>query len=100
MAEQYLLTITVSPSLEEPLVDWLLENFGEMGFTSFPVFGHSSRTEGLTQAEQVTGRRRQFRFQIHISADKSEAFLNQLRSDFSGVGLHYWLSPLIETGRI
>ena len=100
MAEQYLLTLTVAPAIEESLVDWLLENQGQVGFTSFPVNGHSSQPEGLSLAEQVAGRQKQVRFQIHLDAERVPTLLTQLRRDFAGAGLYYWVSPVLDTGRI
>jgi hypothetical protein len=100
MPNEYLVTLTVAPAIEESLVDWLLEFHGQVGFTSFSVHGHSSRPEGLTLAEQVSGRRKQTRFQIHLSSEQTPNFIENLRSDFGGVGLHYWVSPVLESGRI
>lgn len=100
MTEQCLLTLTIAPAIEENLVDWLLENYGQVGFSSFPVNGHSNSAEGLSLAEQVAGRQKQIRFQIYLASERVPAVLEQLRRDFFGVGLHYWVSPVLETGRI
>jgi hypothetical protein len=100
VTNQCLLTLTIAPAIEETLVDWLLENHGQSGFSSFPVNGHSSHPEGLSLAEQVAGRRKQVRFQIHVSAERIPNLLEQLRHDFAGAGVHYWVSPVMETGRI
>lgn len=95
-----LLILVASPSLEEPLVDWLLECEAEYGFSSFPIRGHSSRQEKLTLAEQVSGRKEYVRFEIHLPEEAGPPFIEQLRCDFTGAGIHYWLSPVLEHGRI
>ncbi len=95
-----LITLTVSPSLEESLVDWLLQFTDHSGFTSHKANGHSSRVEGLDLAEQVAGRKNQIRFQLHIPGEDLPRFMDTLRKDFSGAGIHYWVSPLIDTGHI
>ena len=100
MNQQYLITITVSPDLEENLVDWLLEVESHTGFSSFPMHGHSSQPENLTLAEQVSGRKQQVRFQIHLPAAELEHFVGKLKEDLRGTGLHYWVSPVIESGHI
>ena len=100
MKQQYLITLTVSPAIEETIVDWLLQFEAQAGFTSFPVNGHSSREEGLTLAEQVAGRQKQLRFQMHVPATELPHFISQLKQDFQGVGLHYWVSPVLEAGHI
>lgn len=100
MTQQYLITLTISPALEETLVDWLLQFETRAGFTSFPVNGHSGRQESLTLAEQVAGRRKQVRFQMHLSSSELPQFITQLKQDFEGVGLHYWVSPVLESGHL
>lgn len=98
MNPQSLITLTVSPAIEESMVDWLLEIATHSGFTSFPVNGHSSREEGLSLAEQVSGRKQQTRFQIHIDNEEVPQFLEKVKQDFAGTGVHYWVMPLVESG--
>jgi hypothetical protein len=95
-----LLTLLAPPAMEETLVDWLLEIEAEYGFSSVPVRGHSSRHQGLSLAEQVSGRRQQIRFEIHLPATRADALVQQLRADFQGAGLHYWIVPLQEWGHV
>ena len=95
---QVLITLTVPPSIEESVVDWLLQFHDNAGFTSHRANGHSSRVEGLNLAEQVAGRKEQIRFQMHIPSADLDRFLDALKHDFAGAGLHYWVTPLIEAG--
>ena len=53
-AKEFLVTLNVSPELEEPMVDCLLTFESEHGFSSMPVFSHDHRNAGLSLAEQVT----------------------------------------------
>jgi hypothetical protein len=100
MTQEVLLTLTVSPRLEETVVDWLLSREVCYGFTSFPVSGHSCAAGGLTLAEQVSGRKKQVRFQMHLPGDELPALLDQLRRDFAGSGLHYWISPVLDSASL
>ncbi len=100
MNHQVLITLTVPPSVEESMVDWLLQFNDHSGFTSHRANGHSSRLDGLNLAEQVAGRKEQVRFQMHISSDDLPRLLNSLREAFNGAGLHYWITPLIDAGHI
>jgi len=95
-----LITLTVAPSLEESLVDWLLQFTGHFGFTSVKTNGHSSRVEGLTLAEQVAGRTSQIRFQLHLPEQDLPLFMDALKKDFGGAGIHYWIAPLIDAGHV
>lgn len=100
MSRQVLVTLTVPPSIEEPLVDWLLQSAGHVGFTSQKANGHSSRAQGLSLAEQVAGRKNQLRFQLHLPEAELPRFMEGLRQDFGGADIHYWVSPLIDAGHI
>lgn len=100
MTERHLLTLIAPPSLEETLVDWLLQVESQFGFSSFCIAGHSSRHEGLSLAEQVSGREKQVRFEMYLPEPELATLLEQLRHQFSGVGLHYWVTPLKDCGHI
>ncbi len=97
---EYQVTITVSPSLEEIMVDWLLGFGTDHDFVSFPVDSHSSNHEGLSLAEQVAGRKKRLRFQIAIGSGELAAFLDRLKQDFQGSGIHYRVVPFVESGHL
>lgn len=92
--KEALVVITAVPTLEEPLIDWLLAREQPTGFTSMVVFGHGSRHEYLSTAEQVSGRQRRVQFQIEMAMDQVEPFLLDLRADFKGAHMRYRVQPL------
>ncbi len=98
--QEYLVTLNVPPGLEEMVVDCLLMLESEHGFSSFPVSAHDHRNEGLSLAEQVTGRQKKIRFQMYVPEQGLLVLLARLRQDFSGSGIHYWVMPVIEKGII
>ncbi|MCF7968393.1 MAG: DUF3240 family protein [Methylococcaceae bacterium] len=95
-----LLTLIAPVGLEEPLVDWLLEHASSNGFCSGPINGHSASHESLTVAEQVSGRQRQIRFEVHAQEGEVNLMLERLRGDFADAGIHFWVVPLLESGKI
>lgn len=97
---EYLVTLNVPPSLEEPVVDCLLMLEAEHGFSSFPVNAHHHENKGLSLAEQVSGRQKRVRFQMYVSAQGLAGLLTQLQQEFSGSGIQYWVLPVIEKGVI
>jgi hypothetical protein len=97
---EYLVTLNIPPSLEEMMVDSLLLLETEHGFSSFPVSAHHHENVGLSLAEQVTGRQKRVRFQMYVPVEKLPALLEQLRQEFSGSGIQYWVLPVIENGVI
>ena len=99
-SKEYLVTLNVPVSLEEAVVDCLLMAESEHGFISFPVNSHDHKNEGLSLAEQVTGRQKKVRFQMYVPEDGLAQLLEQLRGEFSGSGINYWVLPVIENGVI
>ncbi|MFZ5593940.1 MAG: DUF3240 family protein [Pseudomonadota bacterium] len=97
---QCLLAIIAAPQAEDALVDWLLTRAEVDGFTSLGIDSHASSHRGLTLAEQVSGRQRKLMFQIHLPCDAAHIVIEALKRDFVGSGLHYWLTPVMETGRL
>ncbi|MGZ5052621.1 MAG: DUF3240 family protein [Methylobacter sp.] len=95
---QYLVTLNAPPSLEEAIVDCLLTLESEQGFSSFSVNSHDHRNVGLSLAEQVTGRQKKIRFQMYVPEQRLEALLDQLKSEFAGAGISYWVMPVVESG--
>lgn len=99
-SKEYLVTLNVPPSLEEAVVDCLLTLESEHGFCSFSVNSHDHRNEGLSLAEQVSGRQEKIRFQMYVPEQGLAQLLAQLRAEFSGAGIRYWVLPVIENGVI
>ena len=54
----------------------------------------------MTIAEQVAGRSRRVMFMLLLPQDTAEAVLASLDIDFKGSGIHYWLVPVIDHGRL
>lgn len=90
-----LLVINLPVELEEDLVDFLLANEEVEGFTSFPVRGHGEH-QGMTVAEQVSGRKKRLQFETIISEELTDSLTDGL-SDV-GKGIRYWLIPIIQFG--
>lgn len=97
---EVLLALISPPDLEEPLIDWLLARTELSGFTGFPAYGHSRDHGGYSLVEQVSGRQRRAIFHVRTEAVAAQALLAALRSDLPGTGLHYWMLPLLEAGRL
>ena len=99
MSDKLMLILNVPPGLQENLVDWLLED-NRTGFTSSMVFGHSSNIKNYNLTEQVTGRQKRVEFQVISEGDGIDSLLKALREEFHGTGVHYWIVPVIDEGRL
>lgn len=100
METQVLLSLVISPDVEDAVVDWLLEQSQISGFTSLPVSGHGTSPHSMSLAEQVAGRRRQVMFQTYLEESASVALIKGLEEQFAGSGMHYWTTPVITSGHL
>jgi hypothetical protein len=98
MTKEYLVTLNVNPALEEVVVDCLLTMEFERGFCSFPLNAHHHDNLGLSLSEQVSGRQKKIRFQLYVNDADLTALLTQLRAEFSGSAIQYWVQPVVEHG--
>jgi hypothetical protein len=93
------LILLAPPALEETLVDWLMQAGGE-NFISIPVSAHLSDSSSFSLPEQVSGRKRQIRFEVMLTAEELPGFLDGLRRAFDGTGIHYWVSAVEDAGKL
>lgn len=98
--DQCLLSLIVSPAIENALIDWLLERDDIPGFTSVPINGHGTSTDTLTLSEQVAGHRRQIIFRMCLPETVAQTVLAEVQTSFRGSGMHYWLLPVLASGHI
>lgn len=98
MSKEYLITLNVPPALEGVVVDNLLTMEFELGFSGFTVYAHHHKHKGLSISEQVTGRQKKISFQMYINGTDLASLLVKLREDFTGSGIQYWVSPVLENG--
>ncbi len=98
--DQCLLMIFAPPSVEETMVDWLLEHDEIEGFSSAEAYGHGVRATGMSLLEQVAGRQRRVQFMICTRHEIAQHLVGDLRKKFTGVGLHYFIVPVQESGRL
>lgn len=98
---QGLLILIVPPSLEELLVDMLLQQPAIAGFTTSNVSGHSSsHGDGelaLSLVEQVTGRQKRVQFLMHAALTDLNSLIEILKVRFKNTDIHYILMPIAET---
>ncbi|WP_374961676.1 DUF3240 family protein [Spongiibacter tropicus] len=98
MMSKQRLILTIAPSLEDELVDYLvsLETVG--GFTSYPVRGYGEKRQ-LSIAEQVTGRQKRVQFELILPAEAIPPLLDGLREQV-GSEIFYWYQDVNGSGRL
>lgn len=95
------LTLAAPRHLEEALVEqFLTRPEWATGFTLFQAEGYSRHHETLSTPELVRGRAERVAVQIVLEADNAQALLDHLKRRFPKRDVAYWLTPVIEFGRL
>lgn len=95
------LTLAAPRYLEEALVEQLLAlPDWAAGFTLFQAEGHSSRPAALSAQELVRGRAARVAVHIVLDAEHAAALIDHLKHCLPKRDVAYWLTPVIEFGRL
>ena len=94
------LTLLCPPGLEEKLLDLLLMSPDAAVFTSAPTAAHGLAFGRLSAAEQVLGRALATQVQVLLADEDKASVLSAIRREFAGVGLRYWVLPIMEKGEV
>lgn len=95
------LTLAAPRHLEDELIEQFLSHpdWAE-GFTLLKAEGYSRHHETLSTPELVRGRAERMAVKIVLEADKAQTLLAYLKSRFPKRDVAYWLTPVIEFGRL
>lgn len=97
---EYCLNLLCPPSVEEKLLDVLLDSEGVVVFTSVQVHHYGLAAARLSAQEQVMGRSQSLHIQILLSEAVLKPLLERVQRDFAGTGIRYWASPVAFEGEI
>jgi hypothetical protein len=98
--EQCILVLVVSPSIDNAMVDWLLDRDDIQGFTSASIYGHGDPHHTLSSAEKVSGRKKQVMFRMHLPKQTAQEIISSIKKFFKGASIHYWVTPMLLSGHI
>lgn len=95
------LTLVCHKSLEERLIDHLLEHPEWVrGFSGNPIEGHSQKEKLPTMMEQVRGRSQRIEMRSVMNLDDAHALIAHLKTKEANQDVAYWITPVIEFGRL
>lgn len=95
------LTLVSHRTLEEHLVNHLLEHpEWVLGFVMLQAEGGSQKEKLPSMIEQVRGRSQRVTFQAVMNLDDARALVAHLRIEESNPEIAYWITPVIEYGRL
>jgi hypothetical protein len=95
------LTLVCHKSLEERLVDHLLEHPEWVsGFSVSPMEGHSQQERLPSVLEQVRGRSQRIEIRTVLNHADAQALIAHLKAAEPNHEVAYWLMPVTEFGRL
>lgn len=95
------LTLICHKSLEERLVDHLLEHPEWVrGFSLARIEGGSQKEKLPSMIEQVRGRSQRVQIVSVMNLDDAHMLIEHLKHEESNSEIAYWISPIIEFGRL
>jgi len=95
------LTLVCHCSLEERLVDHLLEHPEWVyGYSMLNSEGGSQNEFLPSMIEQVRGRSRRVQIQTVMNLDDAHEFIALLKREEHNPEMAYWITPVIEFGRL
>ena len=95
------LTLVCHRSLEERLVDHLLEHPDWVhGFSVTRIEGGSRKEKLPSMMEQVRGRSQRVQISTVMNLDDAKALIAHLKSDEANPEIAYWITPVVEFGRL
>ncbi|QDF95351.1 hypothetical protein CJ010_01685 [Azoarcus sp. DD4] len=96
-----LLTLIAPAALEDNLVDLLLALPAMAGgFTTHRADGHGREIALVGANENVRGRGDRVCIRLALQADAVQPLLAELRAALPDANVFYWLTPLIDCGRL
>lgn len=94
------LTLILPYAEADAVADTLMMLAFVPGFTQYCTEGFSRDPLALSVAEQVAGRKRWMAMDLILAADDLAAVLQELQQAHGGMGLHYWVTPVEQSGRL
>jgi hypothetical protein len=95
------LTLVCHRSLEERLVDHLLEHPGWVrGFSLMRIEGGSQKEKLPSMLEQVRGRSQRVQISTVMNLDDARELIGHLKLKEANPEIAYWITPVIEFGRL
>lgn len=93
-----LLRLSIPPTLEEEVVNALLNDDRIRGYQMWAAEGHGEHG-AMSTAEQVAGHRRRVVMEVQLEQAVAAQVLESLRAELPLKDIVYWVLPVLSSGR-
>lgn len=98
--ERQIITIIVTPDIEDTIVDWLLEQPAIERFISYPVKSYNKDHSTYNVIEEVTGWKHKISFRVLFPKDEVPRVIAEMKDKFANSGIYYRITPFLDEGII
>lgn len=95
---QQMLTAVFPEAIRDEVIDALIGLTDITGFNLSAIDGYSREHSQYDISEQVTGYRRMCRLEVAHPQEHQALLIAALSGAASGSHLHYWVTPVLESG--
>lgn len=95
-----LMTIVITPDIEDIVVDWLLERPEVERFNSYQIKSYNKDHSEYTVIEKVTGWKRKIAIRVLFPTDTIPLIIEGLKNNFKNSGIYYRITPFLDEGVI
>lgn len=95
-----LMTIVITPDIEDIVVDWLLERPEIERFNSYQVKSYNKDHSAYTAIEKVTGWKRKIAIRVLFPVETIPEIIRQMKTEFANSGIYYRITPFFDEGVI
>lgn len=96
--ERQLITIIVSPNIEDTILDWFLAQPNLERFVSYEVKSYNKEHLDYSILEKVTGWKRKTAFRVVFPREEIPRVITEMKRHFANSGIYYEVTPFFEEG--
>lgn len=98
--DRHLMTIVISPDIEDVVTDWLLTRPEVTSFNSYQVKSYRKTHHDYSLTELVTGWKKKIAIRVLFPIDLIPVVIEDLKKDFAHSGIYYRITPFVDEGVI
>jgi len=96
--ERQLLTIVMTPDIEDTIIDWLLEQPNVNGINSDSIKSYNKDHSKYTPLEKVTGWKRKTTLRLILPSEVIFDVITQMKAKFANSGIYYRIASFLDEG--
>lgn len=98
--DRQLMTIVITPDIEDIVVDWLLERPEIERFNTYQVKSYNKNHSDYNPIQKVTGWKRKIAVWVLFPTEAIPNVVREMKEQFANSGIYYRITPFLDEGII